>query len=369
MRIDEFKLERYFERHEFSAKYIFCASDCETSTLNDFLSEKELSELHSIRLSYSQAQGNPVLRDEISKMYHNVGSEEIIVSVPEEAIFITMNSLLDPGDNVVVQFPCYQALSEVPRAIGCRVIKWEPEAVQDDWNWSLEFLRKMVNKRTRMIIINSPHNPTGHLFNKKEYDEIIQLARENNCIVFSDEMYRMLEYQNEDQLPIGSDVYEKCISLSGMSKAYGLGGIRIGWLSVREKEALDRIMRFKDYTTISSSALSEYVATVAVRKRAIILSRNLGIIRNNLKLLDTFFQKHKDKFVWLRPKAGPIAFVKTIIDQDIEDFCENVVKQKSVMLMPSTKFEYGDQHIRIGFGRQNMPEALNLFEEYLAENP
>ncbi len=267
MNINEFKLERYFEQHEFTAKYLFCASDCETFKIEDILSEKELSELHSLRLGYSQAQGNPILRKEVAKLFRTVGPEEIVVSVPEEGIFITMNALLDKGDSVIIQFPCYQALREVPKAIGCKVINWAPQAIGNRWRWDISFLTEKVNKDTKMIVINSPHNPTGHLFTHGEYQEIIDIAKENGCMVFSDEMYRLLEYQERDRLPIGSEIYEKCVSLSGMSKVYGLGGLRIGWLSIREKTLLDKIIEFKDYTTISNAALSEYVATVAIRKR------------------------------------------------------------------------------------------------------
>jgi aspartate/methionine/tyrosine aminotransferase len=368
MKIDEFKLERYFAKHEFSSRYILCASDCESFKVKDLASEEELSELESLRLEYSESQGNSILRKEIAKLFQVVTPEEIIVSAPEEGIFITMNTLLDAGDNVIVQFPCYPALIELPKAIGCKAVTWMPEIIENRWRWDVSFLKENVNKDTKMVVINSPHNPTGHQFTEQEYREIIDIAKENDCIVFSDEMYRLLEHRKKDRLPIGSDVYEKCISLSGMSKTFGLGGLRIGWQSIREKALLEKIAKFKDYTTISNSALSEHVALFALRKKNLIISRNLRLIKSNLRLLDSFFARYPDKFVWFRPQAGSIALVKIKFKMDVEDFCEDVVNKKGVMLMPSTKFDYGNEYFRIGFGRKNMPEALRLLEEYVKEN-
>jgi len=169
-------------------------------------------------------------------------------------------------------------------------------------------------------------------------------------------------------LPIGSDVYEKCISLSGLSKTFGLGGLRIGWLSTHDEVLLKRIVEFKDYTTLSSSAVSEFIALAALRKKDRLLSRNLNIIENNLKILDGFFKRNSDKFSWFNPKAGTVAFVKTKFESNIENFCEDIVNKKGVLLMPGTKFDYGHHYFRIGFARKNMPDALKLFEEYVNEN-
>jgi aspartate/methionine/tyrosine aminotransferase len=369
MKISEFKLERYFEEHEFSAKYILCASDCEPLTIGEVLTEYEISTLKSLRLSYAEAQGTPDLRNEAAKLYKAISPEDLVVCVPEEGIFIAMNALLNPNEKVIVQTPCYQALSEIPKAIGCKITKWLPEAKSThSWHWNIEFLEENVDKKTKMIIVNSPHNPTGHLFTNQEYHEIIKIAKNNNCIVFSDEMYRMLEQEKQDRLSSGADLYKKCVSLSGVSKILGLGGLRIGWLATKDKALRDKIIKFKDYTTISSSVPGQYIAQIALTKIDTIVSRNLNTIRNNLEDLDSFFARHPNKFDWFRPKAGSTAFVKINFTQDVENFCENLVKKKSVMLMPSTKFDYGNNYLRFGLGRRNMPQALTLFEEYLNEN-
>jgi len=367
MRISPFKLERYLELYEFTAKYMLGASDCESFEIKEILSEQELSEMAFLRLSYSMAQGNLRLRQEVSNLFCAAGPEDILICVPQEGIFITMNALLEPGDKVIVQVPCYQSLCELPKALGCKVLPWTPETENKRWEWNLDFLRENVDNKTKLIVINSPQNPTGQTFCKQEYLEILDIARRNGCYVFSDEMYRLLEHDPQDRLPTGSDTYEKCISLSGMSKTFGLGGLRVGWISTRDKQVLKRIIEFKDYTTISNNALSEYVATIALKKKETLLARNHKIIKNNLGLLDSFFAKHENLFGWFKPKAASIGFVKTKFSMNAEAFCEDLVAKKDVLLVPSTKFGYGNNHFRLGFGRKNMQDGLNLLEQYVQE--
>jgi len=367
MRISPFMLERYLEKYEFAAKYILGASDCESFAVKEILSKEELDELSSLRLGYSPAQGNLRLRSEISSLFRATGPEDIVVCVPQEGIFLTMNALLEAGDKVIVQVPCYQSLCEMPTALGCEVHTWGPDPERDCWEWNIDFLRENADQQTKLIVINSPQNPTGQTFNKEEYREILDIARKNNCYLFSDEMYRLMEHDPEDRLPIGSDLYEKCISLSGMSKTFGLGGLRVGWLSTRAKGVLKRIVEFKSYTTISNNAIGEYVAKIALQKRESLLARNYNIIMRNLELLNSFFARHESLFGWFKPRAASIAFVHTKFSLGVEEFCEDLVKKKDVLLVPSTKFGYGNHHFRLGFGRKNMEEGLKLLEEYITE--
>jgi len=368
MRISPFRLERYLELYEFTTKYILGASDCESFEVGEILSEEEFSELSSLRLGYSEAKGSLSLRKEISHLFEVAGPEDLVVCVPQEGIFIAMNAMLEAGDKVIVQVPCYQSLCEMPKALDCKVLTWEPDTERKCWEWNLDFLRKNVDKRTKLIVVNSPQNPTGQTFKKDEYLEILDIARQNKCYVFSDEMYRLLEHDPKDRLPIGTDVYEKCISLSGMSKTFGLGGLRLGWLSTRDEVALRRIVELKDYITISNNAIGEYVAKIALKKRETLLSRNHKIVTSNVELLNSFFNDQEDLFGWFKPKAASIAFVQTKFSMDAENFCADLVKKKDVLLVPSTKFGYGNHHFRLGFGRKNMPNGLRLLGEYVEEN-
>jgi aspartate/methionine/tyrosine aminotransferase len=150
-----------------------------------------------------------------------------------------------------------------------------------------------------------------------------------------------------------------------MSKSFGLPGLRTGWLSTRNKSLLKKAEIFKAYTTVCNSALSELVSIKALKKKDQILKRNLGIVKSNLSLLDEFFDRHKDKFVWRRPKAGPIAFVEIRGNTNIDGMAQDLVERTGILIVPSSLFDYGTRHFRIGLGRKNMPEVLKLFEEYV----
>src|SRR3990172_8470561 len=150
MKINDFKLERYFDKHEFSSRYVLCASDCESSSVKEILTKKDLSKLLSLKLGYTKSPGDPLLREEIAKLFQKVKPEEIVVSGPGEGIFLAMNVLLSAGDRVIVQYPCYQSLFAVPQAIGCDIIKWEPEINGNQWHWDINFLREKVNKETKL---------------------------------------------------------------------------------------------------------------------------------------------------------------------------------------------------------------------------
>jgi len=370
MKIKEFKLEEYFAKFEFKVKYLLCSSDCESFSVNELLSleENSIEELKKKRLGYTESLGDLKLRDEISRLYTNIDPNDVIVfSGAEEGIFIFMNVLLNKGDHIIVQYPAYQSLFEVATVIGCEVTKW---MMTDENNWELDigFLEENIKKNTKAIIINCPHNPTGYLMSQKKFETILDIAKEKDIHVFSDEVYRLLEYDNNDRLPNVSDCYTKGISLGVMSKAFGLAGLRIGWISTKDRALYKKIASFKNYTTICNSALSEFFAILALQNKNILLQRNLDIIQDNLKILDNFFKKYNCLFKWIRPKAGSIAFPKILINESVDDFCLELLRKKSVLLMPSSKYDYGDKHFRIGFGRINMNQGLLKLEEFIEEH-
>ncbi|NVM18405.1 MAG: aminotransferase class I/II-fold pyridoxal phosphate-dependent enzyme [Candidatus Lokiarchaeota archaeon] len=369
MRIKDFKLEEYFAKHEFNVEYSLCSSDCESFNVNELLTlEKDsLENLKKVWLGYTESLGNPILRKEISKLYSDINPKEVIVfSGAEEAIFICMNVLLKKDDHIIVQYPAYQSLYEIANAIGCKVTKWVMED-ENHWELDLQFLETNITQTTKCIVVNFPHNPTGYLPEKEIYEKIINLAKRNNIYLLSDEVYKFLEYNEANRLPSACDLYDRGISIGVMSKSFGLAGLRIGWIATKNKALFEKISSFKNYTTICNSALSEFFAILALRNRSKILNRNLEIINNNLNLLDEFFNKYSNFFKWIKPKAGSIAFPRLLVNESAEVFCLNLLKKKSVLLMPSTNYDYGDRHFRIGFGRKNMPEALQKLEDFLKE--
>ena len=251
--------------------------------------------------------------------------------------------------------------------LGCEVTQWQPDE-QSGWRFDPEFLKQNIRPNTKLIIVNFPHNPTGSYPSTADYQQILDLARENDLYLFSDEMYRFLEHGAAERLPSACEVYEKAISLFGMSKTFGMAGVRLGWLVTKNEGLYAKMAAFKDYTTICGSAPSEILSIIALRSKEKIIDRHLARIKRNLALLDAFFEEFADRFAWVRPAAGTIAFPRLKGPVSASDFCQRVVQEAQIMLLPSTVFDYGDQHFRLGFGRENMPEVLGIFTDYLKKN-
>ena len=367
MKIQPFKLERYFAKYEFSTPYLLSCSDCEPLSVKELLSlaNDDSRELWgNLRLSYTDSQGHPLLRDEISKLYTEIAGNDILVLTPEEGIFIAMNTLLNEGDHVISTFPGYQSLYEIALSNNCMLSKWLPD---DNMCFKLDDLLGLITEKTKLIVINFPHNPTGETITVDEINQIISIAREKNIVIFSDEMYRLLEYDVRDRLPSVCEIYENGISLFGLSKTFALPGLRIGWLVTRNKHILDDIAAYKDYTTICSSAPGEILAIIALQNKEFIVNRNLGLIKSNLEIADAFALRHKNTIVWKKPLAGTISFPELRIKENIHEFCLDLIDRKGVMLLPSDVYDYDKKCVRIGFGRKNFPETISLFDDYLTE--
>lgn len=367
MKIPPFKLERYFAKYEFSTQYQLSSSDCDGLPLQQVLSYADSETKHlwdNLQLGYTESLGLPQLREEISKLYKSVTKDEVLVITPEEGIFIALQTILEKGDHVVCTFPGYQSLYSIAESLDCEVSKWMPSE-KDGWYFDPADLEKLIKPNTKLIIVNFPHNPTGYLASKKDFEKIISIAKEKNIFLFSDEMYKFLEYDSADRLPSATDVYENAISLFGMSKTYGLAGVRIGWLTTKNKDLYSQFSTYKDFTTICSSAPSEVLSLIALKAGDKIIKENLNKINKNLSIVEDFMKRNSKIFSWVKPKAGTICFPKLNIDMSSYDFCEKVIKDTGIMILPSTVYDFDDKHIRIGYGRKNMPDALKLFESYL----
>jgi aspartate/methionine/tyrosine aminotransferase len=372
-----FKLERYFAEHEFSAPFLLSASDCESLSLQELLvlADPDTRRLwDGLSLGYTESPGHLRLRQAIAGLYASARLDDVLVAAPEEAIFIYMQTLLSPGDEVVAVAPAYQSLHEVARSLGCRVLPWQLALAETGraasrgssrgWRVDLDLLDSLLNDRIRLLVLNFPHNPTGCLPSQTEFAAILALAERRGIYVFSDEMYRLLEYDPARRLPPACDLYERATSLGGMSKSLALPGLRIGWLASRAPGLCARWQEYKDYTTICSSAPSEILALMGLNARPSILARNLEIIRANLELAEAFFARHADLFRWLPPQAGSVAF-PAWLGGGVEQFCARMVESQGVMVVPGSMFDFPGQHFRLGLGRRNFPEALERFEQGL----
>lgn len=368
MKLEPFALERYFARYEFTTPYLLCASDCESMTIADLLALEPGAQeaFASLGLGYTESSGHPALRAAISSLYDGIDADSVLVHAgAEEAIFNFMNVVLSAGDHAVVHTPCYQSLAEVARGTGATVTEWRASP-ERSWSLDLDHLEQQLTDRTRLVVVNFPHNPTGYLPTRAFVDTLCRMADQRGFVIFSDEVYRGLEHDPADRLPALAEVTDQATSLGVMSKTYGLAGLRIGWLVSRNRPLLKRLSTFKDYTTICNSAPSEFLAELALRHHETLAGRNRQIIGENLGSLNRFFADHERQFRWHAPRAGPIAFPE-YLGPSVASFCENLAAKAGVLLLPGTVYGVDTGAFRIGFGRRNMPEALDRLSAYMAD--
>jgi aspartate/methionine/tyrosine aminotransferase len=371
MRINEFKIERYFAEYEFRSRYLLSSSDCESLSMNGLLAmaDRQCLDLwNNLRLGYTETRGNPLLREAIASHGSKISPDDICVLSPEEGIFIALNVILDRGDHVIVTDPGYQSLSEIPVSLGCEVTKWPVYLAGNEWHLDISFLERSVRSNTRLIIINFPHNPTGFVPCKNDLQKIIDIASEKGIYLFSDEMYRYLEFSGSHELRSVADIYEKGISLSGLSKSFGLPGLRIGWIASQDRQLLSEIEGFKDYTTICNGAPGEILGIIALRNRDRIIDANLKLITDNREIARDFFRKYNSLFTWIEPSGSSVAFPRLNEKIPVTGFCRKLVETKSVLLMPAEMFGCSENHFRIGLGKKSFREALGQLESFVNEN-
>jgi aspartate/methionine/tyrosine aminotransferase len=367
VRIADFALERYFARWEFAVEHVLGASDVQGIPMAELLAmadDETLGLWDGLTLGYTESTGHPLLRREVAALYEGIEPDDVLVFAgAEEAIFCLVNVLVGPGDHAVVTWPGYQSLHEVARAAGADVTLHE---LREDADWALDVaaLRGQVTPATRLIVVNAPHNPTGMLPDRATYDALVALTAESGAYLLLDEVYRFLEADAE-RLPAGADALDRGISLGVMSKSFALAGLRIGWLATRDRDLLARCAAFKDYTTICSSAPSEILALIALRARDRVLERSRSIVAANLERLDGFFEDWADRFTWVRPRAGPVGFPRlTVPGVEIDDWAAGLIEAEGVLLLPGSQFGYGGNHFRLGFGRTDLPAAIERLETY-----
>jgi aspartate/methionine/tyrosine aminotransferase len=368
MRIADFALERYFARWEFAVEHLLCASDLQGYPMAELLglADAETRAMwDGLTLGYTESTGHPLLRREIASLYDGIDLDDVLVFAgAEEAIFCLVNVTLGPGDHAIVTWPGYQSLYEVARATGADVTLHE---LREDAGWviDIDLLRRQLTPATRLIVVNAPHNPTGMLPDRATFDALVAIAEESGALLLLDEVYRFLEFDAADRLPTAADMTARGISLGVMSKSFAMAGLRIGWLATRDRDLLTSCAAFKDYTTICSSAPSEVLALIGLRARDTVLARSRGIVIANLERLDAFFDDWADRFAWVRPRAGSVGFPRlTVPAVTIDDWAASLIEAEGVLLLPGSQFGYGGNHFRLGFGRTDLPVALERLERH-----
>lgn len=364
MQIADFSLERYFAQWEFAVRYVLCASDAEPYSLGELLALADADargRWESLSLGYTESLGLPALRAEIAALYEQIGADDVITFAgAEEGVFLAMHALLDASDHAVVVWPAYQSLYEIARSIGASLTLVPLD--HRDWSLDIDAIESAMRPNTRIIVVNSPHSPTGAQITADQLSRLISIAEQHGALLFSDEVYRFLEH-DAPALPAAADCSDRALSLGVMSKAFGLAGLRIGWVATRSRALHAGLARLKDYTTICNSAPSEILALIALRARETVLARTRSIVTANLELLDSFFSRNAERFQWIRPRAGTVGFPK-LLGVDVDEFAAALVEQEGVLLLPGGQFGYPGNHFRLGYGRRDMKEGLARLESF-----
>ena len=370
MQITPFRIEEYMGRYEFRAKYLLSCSDAESQTIEELLVLEPGAHDAFLKhwCGYTESPGAPWLREVLAAIYKQIHPDQLIViSAAEEAIFLFYHALLTPNDHAIVETPCYESALTLPASTGAAVSQWRRKP-ENGWAHDLAALESLIRPNTRAIYINSPHNPTGLVMPPGVFRGVLDLAARHSLYVFSDEVYRELEHDPTTRLPAACDLYDRALSLGSVSKSYGLPGLRLAWLASHDAPFLQKIVSLKHYTTICSSAPSEFLTALAFRHRQKLIDRNLQIVLRNLRQLSAFFQRHTDLFDWTLPKAGTIGFARFKPQRDVDTFCEQLVHEAGILLLPGSVFDE-PRHIRYGYGRRNMPESLAQLESWLVTAP
>lgn len=370
--LKDFRLETFFSKWEFAARYHLTASDAQSMTLSELLALASEADRHAFEatwLGYTQTYGDPELREVIASTYDACEAQDVLCFAgAEEGIYAAMQALLRPDDHAIVVTPNYQAAETVPLSL-CAT-SGVPLDVNANWTLDIDRVAAAIRSNTRLISINFPHNPTGKILERDRYEALVSLCRHHGIWLFSDEVYRPLGPVGTVHLPHAADAYERGISLGVMSKAYGLPGLRIGWIAVRDRELLSQMERVKHYLSICNSAPSERLAIIGLKARASILSRNCALVTQNLALLDRFFSDFTTHFQWRRPDGGCVGYPRYLGRDGVDSFAAQLVEQTGVLLLPAEIYRSElcptpADRFRIGFGRANMSEGLAVLRNYL----
>ncbi|MEK7991599.1 MAG: capreomycidine synthase, partial [Thiotrichaceae bacterium] len=340
-------LEYWLREYYFDAQY-----DLSSSGVEDF-SVAELKQLIGLDLSAfdnlvfhdSPALGSEPLRHAIADYYKGSAQNVMVGNGSSEVIFLLMNALLKAGDEIVVVEPCYPALRQIAASIGCKVKDWHLR-FEDNFEPDLNALADLLTDKTRMLVINFPHNPTGASLTHQQQKELVELVSKTDAYLVWDAVFIDINYV--EPLQDFHLLYEKTISLGTLSKAYGLPGTRVGWAFAPD-DVLLKCVHWRDYITICLSPLIEGIATHVMQNAEILINLRQQQARTNFSILSAWMDAHQDDIQWIAPKGGVSSFPRFTQVNDIETFCRSIMAQENVLLAPGTCFGH-QQHVRLGFG-------------------
>lgn len=369
MKIELFELERVQSIWENVVKYNLTESGVHPYTLDELLSGEELRHLLDVRIGYGHTNGTNELRSAIAAMYPSASAKNVLVTNGSaEANYLAVWSHLEPGDELVLMLPNYMQIWGLARSFGITV---KPFHLREDLGWApdLDELKCLISPKTKMIAVCNPNNPTGAVLSRETMLEIVRLADSVGAWIYSDEVYRGAEFSGEETTSFFG-LYDKAMVAHGLSKAYGLPGLRIGWLA-GPKKSVEKCWSYRDYTTIASGALSGYLATLVLQpaRRKQVLERNRSFLRENLKVLTAWVNSHADILRFIPPKAGGIAFLHYNLNINSRKLSTQLREDKSVFILDGDCFGM-DHYVRLGIGSEKtyFQTGLELIDEFLEEN-
>lgn len=369
MKIAPFATEHFFARHEFSTPYQLCNSDCESVSIEELLrlAGDSLDGLGRERLVYTPSEGSPELRAAIAAAYAEVRPDQVaVLGTPVEGIYLAARGLLEPGDEVIVLSPAYDALVNLFEHVAGaeHVRKWAFRPGGSGWSLELDDLRALLTPKTKLLVLNFPHNPTGFLPSAAFQQALVGLAEAHDLLLFCDEMYFGLLHSGTPAIPSMADACDRAIVLSGLSKTHGLPGLRCGWLIIRDHALREQLLNWKFYTSICPAVPTEYLARAALRAGDLLIQRNIERIERNLGTAGSFFSRWPGLFDWRRPMAGSTALVGFDVPS-VAELSERLARDEGLLIQSAAMLGGDDRHMRIGLGREGFATALGRFEDWL----
>ncbi len=371
MHIEPFGVEIWMNEWETRCDWNLAETCVESLTIEELLkltgkNETDLSELLAMKMTYGAIEGSDRLRRAIAALYERQEVENTIVTHGTiGANMLIHKTLVSAGDRVVVVVPTYQQHYSIPASIGADVHQLKLRE-EDGFLPDLDELREMVTPETRLVAINNPNNPTGALMDRGMLEEIAAIARQADAWILCDEVYRGTDQEGAGMTASIADIYEKGISTAGMSKAYSLAGLRLGWIAA-PTEVIEAVTIHRDYDTISVGMIDDHFAALALENRDRVLARSQSITRGNLSILQDWVQQ-QPRMSWVKPRSGTTALLKFDLPMTSREFCVSLLKETGVMFTPGSVLGM-EGYVRIGYA--NNPEILRQglarVSDYLAD--
>ncbi len=362
-------MERWQSTYEHRVRFNLSESGVHPMSVSELteLVGMPVEELLSVRLGYGQSNGSDSLRERIAALYQGADESNVLVTVGgAEANFTALWQLLQQGEGAAVMLPNYMQVPGLLTSLGGRL---QPFHLIEDEGWQpdLAELEERLASGARFILITNPNNPTGSVLSEASMNGIVELAAGHGAWILSDEVYAGAEVAEGPETPSFWGRYDRVIATNSLSKAYGLPGLRLGWL-IAPSEIVEELWGRTDYTTIAPANLSDTLATVALSPgpRDRIISRTRGIIRNNLAVLEDWMEKQGNRFSYRRPDAGAICYMRYDVDVDSLVLAEALRTDQDLLVVPGAHFGM-ERYLRIGFGppESELTEALERLETSL----